>query len=87
MGVGATGEMDGGFANMEVLGKELYESSVSLTVMGSSAKVDDKSAVGVLDDFFLATARLDGDYVLLHIFIMQLLTQKVNVAKVAVSVI
>ena len=72
---------------MEVLSKELYESSISLTVVRSSAKVDDESTVGVLDDFFLATARLDGDYILLHIFIMQLLTQKVNVAKAAASVI
>ncbi len=64
MGVGATSEVDGSFANMEVLGKEFYESSVSLAIMGSGAKVDDESAVGVLDDFFLAAARLDGDYIL-----------------------
>jgi len=64
VGAGTTGEVDGGFANVKMLGKEFYESSVSLAVVRSSAKVDDESAVGVLDDFFLAAARLDGDYIL-----------------------
>lgn len=68
--VGAASDGDGSLGDFEMLGEKLDKCSISLAIVSRGVQIDCKCAVGPGDDFFLRAARLDGDRIRRHTYII-----------------